>query len=50
MQPLLANGAWAVRIIVATEKKGGTKDTEAFLGELAETVSHLENPKHQRTG
>lgn len=41
---LLANGAWAVPTIVATEKKGGNKDTKTFLGELAETVSYLENP------
>ncbi len=45
---LLANGAWAVPIIVATEKKGGNKDTKTFLGELAETVSYLENPQNTK--
>lgn len=45
---LLANGAWAVPIIVATEKKGGNKDTKAFLGDLAETVSYLENPQNTK--
>ena len=43
---LLANVAWAVPIIVATEKKGGNKDTKAFLGDLAETISYLENPQN----
>ena len=35
---LLANGAWAVPIIVVTEKKSGNKDMKTFLGKLAETV------------
>lgn len=43
---LWANGAWAVPIILATEKKGGNKDTKGFLGDLAETVSHLGNPQN----
>ena len=43
----LANGARAVPIIVAIEKKGGNKGTEAFLGG-AETVSHLENRQNDK--
>lgn len=43
---LLANGTWAVPVIVATEKKGGYKDTIEYLGKLTETVSHLENPQN----
>lgn len=45
---LLANGAWAVPIIVATEKKAGNKDTKTFLGELVETVLHLGNPQNTK--
>lgn len=45
---LLANGAWAMPIIVATERKGGNKETKTFLGELAETVSYLENPQNTK--
>lgn len=37
---LLANGIWAVPIFVATERKGGNKDTKTFFGELAECVSY----------
>lgn len=39
---LLANGALALPIIVATKKKSGNKDTKTFLGELAETVSEAD--------
>lgn len=41
----MANGVWAVPIIVTTEKKDRNKDKKAFLRTLANTVLYLGNPQ-----